>query len=163
MYFTWVFKEDQQNIITVQIPIWNCVVATTPEGNTTLGQAAEAVLNDLGVLAEHLLVYLNANGELTYEEDIKNDFVSLANPLYPTGPRLNISIDFASVAKDAPLLEVRMSQNQTHNSMFIGNPVIRIMLCSLFLEHQHLHRRHQHLQLLPTRQVLRALYQHQQL
>lgn len=82
------------------------MVSTTPAGNTTLGQATLAVLNDLGVVAEHLLVYLNADGTLTYEENIKNDFVSLTNPLYPTGPRLNFSIDFASVTKDNSLFKV---------------------------------------------------------
>jgi hypothetical protein len=84
------------------------VVSTTPAGNTTVGQATLAVLNDLGVVAEHLLVYLNANGELSYEQDIVNDFVSLTNPLYPTGPRLNFSIDFATVIKDNSLFKVRL-------------------------------------------------------
>ena len=95
----------------VGLPIWNCVVSTTPAGNTTLGQATLAVLNDLGVVAEHLLVYLNGNGALTYEEDIKNDLVSLTNPLYPTGPRLNFSIDFASVVKDDPIFKVIRPQS----------------------------------------------------
>lgn len=90
----------------IGLPIWNCVTATTPAGNTTLGDSTLAVLNDLGVVAEHLLVYLNANGELTYDENIKNDFVSLTNPLYPTGPRLNFSIDFSSFDKDHALFKV---------------------------------------------------------
>lgn len=93
-------------LVQIGLPIWQCAVATTPAGTTTVGQAAEAVLNDLGVVAEHLLFYLNSNGALTYEENVKNNFVSLANPLYPTGPRINVSIDFAEVTKDAPLLEV---------------------------------------------------------
>ncbi len=97
-------------VMQIGLPIWNCVVATTPAGNTTLGQATYAVLNDLGVVAEHLLVYLNGNGELTYEENVKNNFVSLTNPLYPTGPRLNFSIDFATVTKDEPLFKVNISQ-----------------------------------------------------
>ena len=93
-------------VLQVGLPIWNCVVSTTPSGNTTLGQATLAVLNDLGVVAEHLLVYLNGNGQLSYEDNIKNDFVSLTNPLYPTGPHLNFSIDFASVVKDDPIFKV---------------------------------------------------------
>jgi hypothetical protein len=94
--------------LQIGLPIWNCVVSSTPAGNTTLGQATLAVLNDLGVVAEHLLVYLNANGQLTYEENIVNDFVSLTNPLYPTGPRLNFSIDFSAVTKDSDLYKVRL-------------------------------------------------------
>ena len=95
--------------VQIGLPIWNCVVATTPAGNTTLGDATLAVLNDLGVVAEHLLVYLNADGALTYEQNIANDFVSLTNPLYPTGPRLNFSIDFSSFDKDKALFEVSSS------------------------------------------------------
>ena len=86
-------------------------MATTPVGVTTVGDAAGAVLNDLGLLAEHLLVYLNGNGDLTYQQNVINDFVSLQNPLYPSGPRLNISIDFASVAKDIPILDVSCPYN----------------------------------------------------
>ena len=84
------------------------MTATTPAGNTTLGDSTLAVLNDLGVVAEHLLVYLNANGQLTYDQDIANDFVSLTNPLYPSGPRLNFSIDFASFDKDHALFKVSL-------------------------------------------------------
>ena len=53
-------------------------------------------------------LYLNGNGDLTYQQNVINDFVSLQNPLYPSGPRLNISIDFASVAKDIPILDVSL-------------------------------------------------------
>ena len=104
-------------LLQIGLPIWNCVVATTPAGNTTLGQSTLAVLNDLGVVAEHLLVYLNANGQLTYEEDIVNDFVSLTNPLYPTGPRLNFSIDFQALDKDKALFEVGISHPQAKKTM----------------------------------------------
>ena len=102
----------------IGLPVWNCVVSTTPDGTTTLGQATEAILNDLGVIAEHFLVYLNANGALTYEQNVINDFVSLTDPLWPTGPRLNFSIDFSSVDHDLPLLKARLStktnmQNRT--------------------------------------------------
>ena len=65
-----------------------------------------AVLNDLGVVAEHFLVALNGQGQLTYAENIQNDFVSLQNPLYPNGPRLNFSINFEAVTKDQALWEV---------------------------------------------------------
>ena len=94
--------------LQIGLPIWNCVVATTPAGNTTLGDSTLAVLNDLGVVAEHLLVYLNANGQLTYDENVVNDFVSLTNPLYPSGPRLNFSIDFSSFDKDHALFKVSL-------------------------------------------------------
>ena len=57
----------------IGLPIWNCVVSTTtttPDGTTTLGQATEAILNDLDGIAEHLLVYLDANGALSYEQNV---------------------------------------------------------------------------------------------
>ena len=103
--------QTEQELVLMQIvlPIWNCVVSTTPDvpfvhdGTTTLGQATEAILNDLGGTAEHFLVYLTANGALTYEQNMI-DAVSLADPLWPTGPRLNSSIDFASVDSECPLL-----------------------------------------------------------
>ena len=105
------------------LPNWNFVVSTTPDvprvrdGTTTLGQAAEAISNDLGGTAEHFLVYLNANGALTYEQNVIDavSYVSLAEPLSPlwptgpTGPRLNstpnFSIDSSSVKSDRPLVK----------------------------------------------------------
>lgn len=96
-------------LLQVGVPVWRCIIATTPTGNTTFGQATLATLNDLGVVAEHFLNYLNNADTLTYEQKIKNDFVSLTNPLYPTGPRLNFSIDFALVAKDRALWRVSFS------------------------------------------------------
>ena len=82
------------------------MVSTTPAGVTTFGEAAVAVLNDLGIVAEHLLIYLNGGGNLNYTETVLNDFLSLENPLYPTGPRLNFSVDFDAITHDLPLLEV---------------------------------------------------------
>ena len=92
----------------IGLPIWKCIIATTPEGNTSFGQAALATLNDLGVVAEHFLNYLNNADTISYADNTKNNFVSLADPLYPTGPRLNFSIDFASVAKDRALFRVTL-------------------------------------------------------
>ena len=121
--------QTEQELVSMQIglPIWKCVVATTPDaldipdGTTTssLGQATEAILNDLGGIAEQFLVYLNANGALTYEQNVIG-YISLADPLDPlwptgpTGPQLNSSIDSSSVDSDRPLLNSSKARPLTY-------------------------------------------------
>ena len=103
--------ETEQELVLMQtgLPIWNCVVSTTPavpDGTTALGQATEAILNDPGGIAEQFLVYLNPNGALTSEQNVHDhviDINPLADPLWPTGPRPNFNVDFPSVDSDRPL------------------------------------------------------------
>ena len=105
--------QTEQELVLMQtgLPIWNCVAFTTPDGTTTLGQATEAIVNDLGGIAEKFLVYLNANGGLTYEHNVINH-VSLADPLdlWPTGARPNFQVDFPSVDSDRPLLNSSLAK-----------------------------------------------------
>lgn len=120
-------SSNKSPALQIGFPVWDCVVATTPEGNTTVGQATLAILNDLGVVAEHFLVYLN-NDDLTYAQDIQNDFVSLANPLYPKGPRFNFSIDFESVAKDRELFRVSFSNSQFFFALIQKDPQVKLQV-----------------------------------